>query len=49
VFGPAAQFPYADDRSYTPPDAPVEKYLAMLDTVGSARGVLVRTSFLRNR
>jgi 2-pyrone-4,6-dicarboxylate lactonase len=44
VFGPAAQFPYADDRSYTPPDAPIEKYLAMLDTVGFARGVLVQGS-----
>jgi predicted TIM-barrel fold metal-dependent hydrolase len=44
VFGPAAQFPYADDRSYTPPDAPLEKYLATLDTVGFARGVLVQGS-----
>ena len=24
VFGPAARFPYAADRSYTPPDAPLE-------------------------
>jgi 2-pyrone-4,6-dicarboxylate lactonase len=44
VFGPAAQFPYADDRSYTPPDAPLQKYLTMLDTVGFARGVLVQGS-----
>jgi predicted TIM-barrel fold metal-dependent hydrolase len=44
VFGPAAQFPYAADRSYTPPDAPLAKYLAMLDTVGFARGVLVQGS-----
>jgi predicted TIM-barrel fold metal-dependent hydrolase len=44
VFGPAALFPYADDRSYTPPDAPLEKYLRMLDTVGFARGVLVQGS-----
>src|SRR5260370_36395886 len=44
VFGPAGQFPYAADRSYTPPDAPLEKYLAMLDTVGFARGVLVQGS-----
>ena len=27
----ADRFPYADDRSYTPPDAPLEKYLGMLD------------------
>jgi predicted TIM-barrel fold metal-dependent hydrolase len=44
VFGPAAQFPYAADRSYTPPDAPLAKYLGMLDTVGFARGVLVQGS-----
>jgi len=44
VFGPASQFPYADDRSYTPPDAPLAKYLGMLDTLGFARGVLVQGS-----
>jgi predicted TIM-barrel fold metal-dependent hydrolase len=44
VFGPAAQFPYAEDRSYTPPDAPLAKYLGMLDTLGLARGVLVQGS-----
>ena len=42
VFGPGDRFPYADDRSYTPPDAPLEKYLAMLDTVG-ARGLRLNT------
>ena len=44
VFGPAAQFPYAADRSYTPPDAPLSKYLAMLDTLGCERGALVQGS-----
>jgi 2-pyrone-4,6-dicarboxylate lactonase len=44
VFGPASRFPYADDRSYTPPDAPLAKYLGMLDTLGFARGVLVQGS-----
>ena len=44
VFGPADRFPYADDRSYTPPDAPLEKYLDMLDTLGFERGVLVQGS-----
>src|SRR5262245_50569465 len=44
VFGPAARFPYAGDRSYTPPDAPLAMYLRMLDTLGFARGVLVQGS-----
>jgi predicted TIM-barrel fold metal-dependent hydrolase len=44
VFGPAARFPYAADRSYTPPDAPLETYLGMLDTLGFARGALVQGS-----
>jgi predicted TIM-barrel fold metal-dependent hydrolase len=44
VFGPGTQFPYAADRSYTPPDAPLAKYLAMLDTLGFARGALVQGS-----
>jgi predicted TIM-barrel fold metal-dependent hydrolase len=44
VFGPASRFPYAEDRSYTPPDAPLEKYLRMLDTLGFGRGALVQGS-----
>src|ERR1700712_1135862 len=44
VFGPSDRFPYANDRSYTPPDAPLEKYLGMLDAIGFARGVLVQGS-----
>jgi len=44
VFGPGARFSYAEDRSYTPPDAPLEKYLAMLDTLGFERGALVQGS-----
>jgi predicted TIM-barrel fold metal-dependent hydrolase len=44
VFGPADRFPYAADRSYTPPDAPLAKYLAMLAVLGFERGVLVQGS-----
>jgi predicted TIM-barrel fold metal-dependent hydrolase len=44
VFGPAARFPYAEPRSYTPDDAPLEAYLAMLDRIGCDRGVLVQPS-----
>ena len=44
VFGPSDRFPYAADRSYTPPYAPLAKYLGMLDTLGFERGVLVQGS-----
>ncbi len=44
VFGPGWRFPYAAERSYTPPDAPAGAYLAMLDALGFARGVLVQGS-----
>jgi predicted TIM-barrel fold metal-dependent hydrolase len=42
IFGPAEKFPYAAGRGYTPPDAPVENYLALLDRLGFARGVIVQ-------
>ena len=44
VFGPSARFAYAARRSYTPPDAPLADYLAMLDAVGLRRGALVQPS-----
>jgi predicted TIM-barrel fold metal-dependent hydrolase len=44
VFGPSDRFPYGPDRSYTPPDAPLEKYLDMLDTLGFTYGGLVQGS-----
>lgn len=44
VFGPADQFPYADDRSYTPPDAPYENLRALHDYLGFSRGVIVQAS-----
>lgn len=44
VFGPAARFPYAEPRSYTPDDAPFEAYMAHLDRLGCERGVLVQPS-----
>jgi 2-pyrone-4,6-dicarboxylate lactonase len=42
VFGPAEKFPFGPGRGYTPPDAPVERYVALLDHLGFARGVLVQ-------
>ncbi|HEX3340843.1 MAG TPA: amidohydrolase family protein, partial [Pseudolabrys sp.] len=44
VFGPAKRFPYAEPRSYTPDDAPLDAYLALLDRLGFDRGVLVQPS-----
>ncbi|MCF8475592.1 MAG: amidohydrolase family protein [Pseudolabrys sp.] len=44
VFGPAARFPYAEPRSYTPDDAPLAAYIGMLDRLGFDRGVLVQPS-----
>lgn len=44
VFGPYAQYPLAPERTYGPPEAPVETYIAMLDTLGLERGVLIQAS-----
>jgi 2-pyrone-4,6-dicarboxylate lactonase len=44
VFGPADKFPYAADRSYTPPDAPVENLRALHATLGISRAVIVHAS-----
>lgn len=42
VFGPYDAFPFATGSSYPPPLAPAATYLAMLDTIGAGRGVLVQ-------
>ena len=44
VFGPADRFPYSEGRGYTPPDAPIDTYLKLLDTLGLDRGVIVHGS-----
>jgi predicted TIM-barrel fold metal-dependent hydrolase len=44
VFGPASKFPYAADRSYTPPDAPVENLRRLHAKLGVARAVIVHAS-----
>ncbi len=41
IFGPPHAFPYAETRRYTPPAAPVEHYLQMLDAIGIDRGIVV--------
>jgi predicted TIM-barrel fold metal-dependent hydrolase len=44
VFGPAALFPYAPDRTYTPPDAPKQALARLHDMLGVARAVIVQAS-----
>ena len=44
VCGPAHQFPYAPERIYTPPDAPLENYQSLLAMLGVDRAVLVQPS-----
>jgi len=44
VCGPAATFPYAEERIYTPPDATSDDYLALLKTLGVERAVLIQPS-----
>src|SRR5262252_3302778 len=44
ICGPAALYPYAAERIYTPPDATLDAYRRLLATLGVARAVLVQPS-----
>jgi len=44
VFGPAARFPYAPNRRYTPEDAPKEALAALHAHLGIERAVIVQAS-----
>lgn len=44
VFGPAARYPYAPERAYTPPDASIEELLALQKRLGFERVVVVQPS-----
>ena len=44
VFGPAARYPLAPDRAYTPPEASVESLVNLQDELGFERVVLVQPS-----
>jgi predicted TIM-barrel fold metal-dependent hydrolase len=44
IFGPGDRYPYAPDRSYTPPDAPLARFQALQATLGLERAVLVNAS-----
>ena len=43
VFGAREKYAWAGDRLYTPPPVFLKDYIAMLDALGSARGVIVQS------
>jgi 2-pyrone-4,6-dicarboxylate lactonase len=44
VFGPAARFPFAADRTYTPPDAGIDLFERLQHRLGLSRAVFVQAS-----
>ncbi len=44
VFGPGDVYPYAPERTYTPPDAPLARFRELQATLGLERAVLVNAS-----
>ncbi|OZI74996.1 amidohydrolase family protein [Bordetella genomosp. 12] len=44
VFGPPERFPYAEGRSYTPPDAPFERLAALHRHIGVKHAVVVQAA-----
>src|ERR1700742_1984982 len=44
VFGPAAEFPFAEERKYTPCDASKHQLYALRDHLGFARNVVVQAT-----
>ena len=44
VFGPPSRYNFAEDRTYTPPEAPLGAYRRVLETLGLSRTVLVQPS-----
>jgi predicted TIM-barrel fold metal-dependent hydrolase len=44
IFGPGSKYPYAPDRPYTPPDAPLEDFKGLHLKLGVGRAVIVNAS-----
>ena len=44
IFGPGSKYPYAPNRPYTPPDAPLEDFRALHRKLGVGRAVIVNAS-----
>jgi 2-pyrone-4,6-dicarboxylate lactonase len=44
IFGPAARFPFSDDRTYTPPDSTIDDFQRLQRRLGLSRAVFVQAS-----
>jgi 2-pyrone-4,6-dicarboxylate lactonase len=44
IFGPASRYPYAANRPYTPPDAPLDMFRALHQKIGVERCVIVNAT-----
>ncbi len=44
IFGPAQNFPFSPNRSYTPPDSGIEEFERLQDRLGLERAVFVQAS-----
>jgi 2-pyrone-4,6-dicarboxylate lactonase len=44
IFGPGDRYPYAPERTYTPPDAPLSRFKELQSILGLTRAVLVNAS-----
>jgi 2-pyrone-4,6-dicarboxylate lactonase len=44
IFGPAAQFPFSADRTYTPPDSGIDAFEVLQERVGLTNAVFVQAS-----
>jgi 2-pyrone-4,6-dicarboxylate lactonase len=44
IFGPARRYPYASNRPYTPPEAPLEAFRALHEKIGVERCVIVNAT-----
>jgi predicted TIM-barrel fold metal-dependent hydrolase len=44
IFGPSNLYPYAPDRTYTPPDAPLNMFRSLHGKIGVERAVIVNAS-----
>ena len=44
IFGPAATYPFAPKRPYSPPDAPLDMFRKLHETIGVERAVIVNAT-----